>query len=910
MENGSEQHGDVFYLIASSTETDALDTAAGYVETELIKAALADDSNSVEVAVEPSGKHPAQLATSTVRRKGDLHGVLLIEFGQAGPFSRTSSMCDETRSPTVPAWAYPSVTAETLTLHPAAMVVRLLAMTLAECLSEMRQESQVVSLQQSLESVRKTLHQVLDIVDKRGSTANLEDESSPAGYEDAMNLAGSMVQEDLLYGNVAADVSALWQYDGATKHLVRKEGGKLGNFRIMAQHSLVGDAIQNDGKLACTRNAPLDSRVRSSADTATNLRTRSSIAIPLPQVSDACMGTNVLQLQRYSMTENSVFHHFDIAEAEDLQKSSLATLLQIQEELVALFEAEREREALRNIVTSLSQSETVIELAAHIEREIPDVMFCERCTFFFVDNTAGEVWAPAISSRPKFICCKFGEGLVGHVVHEASRNKLQNVLTVNDPKACSLWAGDVAEGFVTHNVMTAPVFSAGKKRQVTGVIQILNKRSHDTQRNRRSFQSRSVVSSQTEGTEFCGIDERLLELLCEGVSVHLDRLLVDIMCVKACINESVTDLITATLMNEYYQTSEMRNSQVANDGSSLRVGPKSTRQDVVELFKLDEIPSWANITNWELDYWGLTVGQEFQLFLQALNLLDVPGSIAVPQINLHNFYTNVRNNYRALPYHNFHHALSVIHYSAKLALVGDMLPQLSGELRFALLVSALCHDVDHRGCNNAFEVVSRSELAIRYNDNSPLESHSAAKSFELAFSKGPGTSSCNIFGTFDSETYTTVRHIIISAILSTDMKCHGTHLKKLQTLESASIGAAPASDDARIVMVESVLHSADIGNPFMPKDICMKWSKRVHEEFTMQVEKERTLGLPVTVFMDGLTDPVKAAKSQVGFVCFVVQPLVEILVTCFPTLHDIKAVMLENVKTAKAVAESGTAPST
>ena len=208
------------------------------------------------------------------------------------------------------------------------------------------------------------------------------------------------------------------------------------------------------------------------------------------------------------------------------------------------------------------------------------------------------------------------------------------------------------------------------------------------------------------------------------------------------------------------------------------MGAKSSRQGVVALFKLGKIPSCGNGANWEVDYWGLFAGQEFQLFLQAVNLLNVPGPTAVPQRNWYNFYANVKQIYRALPYHNFYHALSVIHYSAKLALECVALPHLSEGHRFALLVSALCHDVDRRGCNNAFEVVSRSEL----------ESHSAAKSFEIAFSNGPGTSSRNIFEKFDSETYTNVRQVIVAAILSTDMAFHGTHLKKLEAFESKNIG--------------------------------------------------------------------------------------------------------------------------
>lgn len=46
--------------------------------------------------------------------------------------------------------------------------------------------------------------------------------------------------------------------------------------------------------------------------------------------------------------------------------------------------------------------------------------------------------------------------------------------------------------------------------------------------------------------------------------------------------------------------------------------------------------------------------------------------------------------------------------------------------RFCLLMSGLCHDVNHRGKTNMFEINSFSNLAIRYHDKSVLEQHHAA----------------------------------------------------------------------------------------------------------------------------------------------------------------------------------------
>ena len=45
---------------------------------------------------------------------------------------------------------------------------------------------------------------------------------------------------------------------------------------------------------------------------------------------------------------------------------------------------------------------------------------------------------------------------------------------------------------------------------------------------------------------------------------------------------------------------------------------------------------------------------------------------------------------------------------------------------FALLIASLCHDADHTGRNNSFEVNKKSPIAIKYNDVSVLENHHAA----------------------------------------------------------------------------------------------------------------------------------------------------------------------------------------
>lgn len=48
-----------------------------------------------------------------------------------------------------------------------------------------------------------------------------------------------------------------------------------------------------------------------------------------------------------------------------------------------------------------------------------------------------------------------------------------------------------------------------------------------------------------------------------------------------------------------------------------------------------------------------------------------------------------------------------------------------------MLTSALCHDLDHPGYNNVYQINAQTDLALRYNDISPLENHHCAVAFGI-----------------------------------------------------------------------------------------------------------------------------------------------------------------------------------
>lgn len=265
---------------------------------------------------------------------------------------------------------------------------------------------------------------------------------------------------------------------------------------------------------------------------------------------------------------------------------------------------------------------------------------------------------------------------------------------------------------------------------------------------------------------------------------------------------------------------------------------------------------------------------------------------------------------RILPYHNWYHAVDVTHCIYRLLHICCAESYLSRAERFALLISAVCHDLGHPGLNNAFLIEASHELALRYNDRSPLENMHCAKLYELV-----STPSCNIFGQLPPRQFQEVRKSCIDAILYTDNALHFSMIKDVQMLyemNSDVLDAQMHADDqltfpmreaiqvfrqveSRCLFVKVLLHTADISNSVKPFRICRIWAWQVLEEFFAQGDMEKRLGVPVQALND--REKVNRPMSQFGFIEFLVSPLFFAVVKVLPpTLPHVEQ-MMQNVRT-------------
>jgi len=283
----------------------------------------------------------------------------------------------------------------------------------------------------------------------------------------------------------------------------------------------------------------------------------------------------------------------------------------------------------------------------------------------------------------------------------------------------------------------------------------------------------------------------------------------------------------------------------------------------------------------------------------------------VTESTLRNFVTQVEGNYPANPFHNFSHALDVLHgLSLNLRLI-EANSFFTEACQFWLLVAALGHDLGHVGVTNQFLVETSHVLAVTYNDRSPLENMHCSQLFKVA-----ADPEANIFSELTREAYKEMRKGIISAILHTDITKHNELVKELMLLyqmHSQAFESTEASEQVREVLGEHVqmianamLHCSDIGNQFKPWELAHKLAFLVLDEYFAQGDKEKELGIPVQILND--REKVTIATSQIGFSEFMLAPMIEAMVLLFPQLDELAMNLGKNIQKWQDTWEKETSP--
>ena len=231
-----------------------------------------------------------------------------------------------------------------------------------------------------------------------------------------------------------------------------------------------------------------------------------------------------------------------------------------------------------------------------------------------------------------------------------------------------------------------------------------------------------------------------------------------------------------------------------------------------------------------------------------------------------NFIGTTLHSYRKVDYHSIHHATQVTHQTGWLLLRSGV----DDVVGLGLILAALCHDIDHPGNNNSFEVASESELATLYAYDRVLERHHTATALRILKKEH-----CNLLAgcLLEAEDVKRVKQIIVNSILATDMNIHSDMMSDLERLLPSAFNEVDVSGTKVLdALIGLIIHTADLSTNCMTLEIAKTWGSRCLKEFKHQAEREQSLGLDVTPFMSNLETEKDRAKTQFGFCAFVVKP--------------------------------------
>lgn len=259
--------------------------------------------------------------------------------------------------------------------------------------------------------------------------------------------------------------------------------------------------------------------------------------------------------------------------------------------------------------------------------------------------------------------------------------------------------------------------------------------------------------------------------------------------------------------------------------------------------------------------------------------LALESRFRVDEAVLWNLVGTVKACYRNVPYHNFTHACDVTQMMFVFISKGELHRYLTDLEIFVLMTSALLHDVDHMGLNNAFHLKAQTPLGLltaAAGSKSVLEIHHCKLAIDIL-----SDPSCNIFGVLPEPDITEAYRLMVDTILATDMARHEEICTELKELAVTPCDKENAQHRRMAMMV--LMKAADISNISRPFEISKDWGSAVMEEFYAQGDAERSCNIPVTPMFDRFQKK-EIAETQLGFINFVGSKFFSLACQFLPTI--------------------------
>ncbi|OWF36193.1 cAMP and cAMP-inhibited cGMP 3',5'-cyclic phosphodiesterase 10A-like [Mizuhopecten yessoensis] len=453
----------------------------------------------------------------------------------------------------------------------------------------------------------------------------------------------------------------------------------------------------------------------------------------------------------------------------------------------------------------------------------------DRCSLFLVDEETNELYADyfdegkkttdgqSIISKKSQIRFSRDKGIAGYVARSGE------VLNILDAYMDSRFNREVDKltGYRTRNILCMPIVS---KDQVVGVVQLINslRGEHFTNADESAFKMFSV---------YCAMAlhySRLYNLLVRQQNQYKVALEV-IQYHIVCKEEEMKELVSDPFIQE---------ESIPYDFFSF------------DFCAYDFAPLLP------------------QLFIHMV--IDMFGEDTFEMEQLCRFTITVRKNYRDIAYHNWDHGFHVAH--SLWCMMRESPNVFTKFEQMAILISGICHDVDHRGYNNAFFSKMDLPLASLYS-TSVMEQHHYKHTVTILQMDGQG-----IFSFLTATEYKEMLGMVQHCILATDLALYFPNQKAItkQLDESTFDLQETAAKKQAIALMMTGADLCAISKPWETQGVTVDF---LYEEFYDQGDLEKSHGIEPLPMMDRerITE---RPQQQVGFIDFICHPL-------YKTLHRI-----------------------
>lgn len=288
------------------------------------------------------------------------------------------------------------------------------------------------------------------------------------------------------------------------------------------------------------------------------------------------------------------------------------------------------------------------------------------------------------------------------------------------------------------------------------------------------------------------------------------------------------------------------------------------------------------------------------------------------------FFAEVERGYFQQPYHNALHAASVMHAmhcllehgglaEAVAPALGEADPKL---VKMACLLAAAVHDYEHLGLSNGFLVKTAHERALRHNGEHVNESHHVDAAFALL-----SQPELDFLEQVPATVTSRLRELAVVIVLGTDMADHGQIIKTFEdrfgtaiagSADCAAAGSAKprppmqaceaATEAEAELLLQVAMKCADLGHLTLSWEEHVPWVECLEQEFFIQGDKEKELGLELSFLMD--REKPGLSQTQVGFYGFVVMPLFKALTSVLPGAEPLMQGAAANHRSWKAIEDA------